>query len=69
MELRKLNPHWDGEKLYQESRKIVAAINQVLITDHCLSSTCLGMVFPPGKGGKTCFADLVELFVGVENCE
>lgn len=27
-ELRKYNPHWDGERLYQESRKIVGAAMQ-----------------------------------------
>ncbi|NXP22749.1 PERM Myeloperoxidase, partial [Scytalopus superciliaris] len=29
-ELRGLNPHWDGEKLYQEARKVVIAINQII---------------------------------------
>ncbi|XP_059573530.1 myeloperoxidase-like [Alligator mississippiensis] len=29
-ELRKLNCHWDGEKLYQEARKIIGAMTQII---------------------------------------
>ncbi|XP_044529535.1 lactoperoxidase [Gracilinanus agilis] len=35
-ELKKINPHWNAEKLHQESRKIVGAITQVITYDHYL---------------------------------
>uniref|UniRef100_A0A182QQU6 Uncharacterized protein n=1 Tax=Anopheles farauti TaxID=69004 RepID=A0A182QQU6_9DIPT len=35
-QLRRINPHWDGDKLYYESRKIVGAIMQHITYDHWL---------------------------------
>ncbi|XP_078278947.1 eosinophil peroxidase-like [Rhinoraja longicauda] len=29
-ELKKLNPHWDGERIYQETRKIMGAFQQII---------------------------------------
>ncbi|XP_038669023.1 myeloperoxidase-like [Scyliorhinus canicula] len=29
-ELKKLNPHWDGETIYQEARKIMGALQQII---------------------------------------
>lgn len=31
-----INPHWDGETIYQETRKIVGAMLQVITFEHWL---------------------------------
>ena len=35
-ELKVINPHWTGETIYQESRKIIGALHQIISYDHWL---------------------------------
>ena len=35
-ELKRINPHWSGETLYQESRKIIGALIQIISYEHWL---------------------------------
>ncbi|XP_072015925.1 peroxidasin-like [Amphiura filiformis] len=35
-ELKLINPHWNGETIYQEARKIVGALHQIISFDHWL---------------------------------
>uniref|UniRef100_A0A672KJN2 Eosinophil peroxidase-like n=1 Tax=Sinocyclocheilus grahami TaxID=75366 RepID=A0A672KJN2_SINGR len=53
-ELHKLNPHWSPDTLYQEARKILGAVHQILTWDHYLPRV-LGRsanlaLMPPYKG-------------------
>ncbi|XP_051976005.1 thyroid peroxidase [Xyrauchen texanus] len=53
-ELHKLNPHWSPDTLYQEAKKILGAVHQVLTWDHYLPHV-LGrganqVLMPPYKG-------------------
>ena len=34
--MKELNPHWDGDRLYDESRKIIGAQMQVITYEHWL---------------------------------
>lgn len=57
--LGKLNPHWDGEKLYQESRNIIAAMTQVVTTAllrNCFSSSKCSKIIPWRTHGDSKFS-------------
>nr|XP_055048103.1 eosinophil peroxidase [Misgurnus anguillicaudatus] len=53
-ELHKINPHWSPDTLYQEARKIVGAVHQVLTWDHylphILGRSANMVLMPPYKG-------------------
>lgn len=47
--LRKLNPHWDGEKIYQETRKIIGAVLQKITYEDFLP-IIIGKSLPSYQG-------------------
>ncbi|XP_034736051.1 eosinophil peroxidase [Etheostoma cragini] len=53
-ELHLLNPHWSPETLYQEARKIMGAIHQILTWDHylprVLGDSAMSRLMPPYEG-------------------
>ncbi|XP_076847006.1 eosinophil peroxidase [Brachyhypopomus gauderio] len=53
-ELHRLNPHWGPDTLYQEARKILGAVHQVLTWDHYL----------PRVLGNTAYSELMPLYSG-----
>ncbi|XP_053742779.1 eosinophil peroxidase [Synchiropus splendidus] len=52
--LQLLNPHWSPETLYQEARKILGAVHQILTWDHylphVLGESALSSLMPPYSG-------------------
>ncbi|XP_028305203.1 eosinophil peroxidase isoform X2 [Gouania willdenowi] len=53
-ELNLLNPHWSPDTLYQEARKIIGAIHQILTWDHylplVLGENAMSQLMPPYQG-------------------
>ncbi|XP_028286259.1 eosinophil peroxidase [Parambassis ranga] len=53
-ELHLLNPHWSPDTLYQEARKIIGAIHQILTWEHyllrVLGESAMSHLMPPYQG-------------------
>ncbi|XP_045562369.1 eosinophil peroxidase [Salmo salar] len=53
-ELHLLNPHWSPDTLYQEARKIMGAVHQILTWEHylprVLGETPTSLLMPPYRG-------------------
>ncbi|XP_029378326.1 eosinophil peroxidase [Echeneis naucrates] len=53
-ELQLLNPHWSPDTLYQEARKIMGAIHQILTWEHylprVLGDSAMSLLMPPYEG-------------------
>uniref|UniRef100_A0A3Q1JML7 Uncharacterized protein n=1 Tax=Anabas testudineus TaxID=64144 RepID=A0A3Q1JML7_ANATE len=53
-ELHLLNPHWSPDSLYQEARKIIGAVHQILTWEYylprVLGESTMSLLVPPYKG-------------------